>query len=238
MAGLFITFEGGEGVGKTTQIATLAELLEAETGIEVVVSREPGGSPRAEQLRELILSGAAEEYGPFAEAVLFNMARADHIETLIAPALKAGKTVICDRFMDSTRVYQGVSGDLDPETVLGLEQIAVGKTVPNLTIVLDIDAKTAMDRAGVRRGAGKADRFEKEALNIQAKRRQAFRELPDKYPERCVLVDATGDPDIVADRVWATVADRLLPPAKKSGDDAMARLDQAVADLMASEETL
>ncbi|MEN0087519.1 MAG: dTMP kinase [Pseudomonadota bacterium] len=227
----FITFEGGEGVGKTTQIALLAKRLEDEMGADIVVTREPGGSPRAEALRELILSGAAEKYGPFAEAVLFNIARADHIAELIVPSLEAGKTVICDRFMDSTRVYQGVSGDIEPSIVRGLEEVAVGEVLPDLTLVLDIDAKTAMERAGVRRGDGAADRFEKEALDVQAKRRKAFRKLPEDYSERCVLVDARGDAEAVADRVWEAVTQRLFPADEILGDDAMARLDRAVAEL-------
>lgn len=222
-------------MGKTTQISLLAERLKSELGVESVMTREPGGSARAEQLRELILSGAAEQYGPFAEAVLFNMARADHIAELIAPSLKAGKTVICDRFMDSTRVYQGVSGDLPSDIVLGLEQVAVGKTIPDLTLVLDIDAKTAMERAGARRGSEEADRFEKEALDIQAARRRAFRKLPETYPDRCVLINARGKEAAVSERVWKAVSERLYPDTAAIVPDAMAQLDQAVAELVSTE---
>src|SRR5689334_16425665 len=139
MRGRFITFEGGEGTGKSTQVQRLARQL-ISRGIEVVLTREPGGSPGAEAIRHVLLSGAAKPLGPDAEAMLFAAARDDHVRSLIAPALARCQWVLCDRFADSTRVYQGALGQVDPRLIRSLERIAVGDCVPDLTLILDLPA--------------------------------------------------------------------------------------------------
>ncbi len=196
MQGLFITFEGGEGAGKSTQIKRLAEVLKAR-GFSVVVTREPGGSPGAEAVRHVLLSGAAEKLGPEMEAVLFAAARNDHVEQVIRPALNEGKIVLCDRFMDSSRVYQGVTGGLDPEFMHQLEEVAIDGMVPDLTIILDIDPKLGLDRAAARR-AGPADRYEKETITVHQRRRAGFLAIAQAEPQRCKVVDASAEPEKVA----------------------------------------
>lgn len=192
--GIFITFEGGEGAGKSTQIRTLADALRG-AGREVVVTREPGGSPGAEAVRHVLLSGAAEPFGPSMEALLFAAARSDHVEQIIRPAIERGAIVLCDRFMDSSRVYQGVTGNLDPSFMAALERVAINGLVPDLTIILDLDPEEGLRRATARRGDEGADRFEKETLEIHRLRRQAFLDIADAEPERCVVVDAARDAD-------------------------------------------
>jgi dTMP kinase len=194
--GIFITFEGGEGAGKSTQIARLAATLRAR-GHETVLTREPGGSPGAEAVRHVILSGAAEPFGPAMEAVLFAAARADHVEQVIRPAVTRGAIVLCDRFVDSSRVYQGVTGGLEPGFMQALEMATVGATMPDLTILLDLDPEEGMRRAAARRGEDAADRFEKEALDIQRRRREAFLDIARAEPERCVVIDATQPHEVV-----------------------------------------
>jgi dTMP kinase len=199
--GFFISFEGGEGVGKTTQIKRLAAALRDE-GHEVLETREPGGSPGAEAVRHVLLSGAAEALGPKVEAILFAAARSDHVETIIRPAIEAGKVVLTDRFMDSSRVYQGVTGGLDPDFMAALERVTVNGMVPDLTIILDIDPGEGLKRASARRGEGEgADRYEKEQLDIHRQRREAFLDIAKKEPERCVVVDASTDEDTIATTV-------------------------------------
>src|SRR6187431_2548857 len=151
MRGRFITFEGGEGTGKSSHAALLAQRLRS-LGIEVVLTREPGGSPGAEIIRHVILSGAAKPLGADAETMLFASARDDHLKTTIRPALARGAWVICDRFSDSTRVYQGIVGSVDPRLIGELERITVGNTVPDLTFVMDVPAQLGMERAVKRRG--------------------------------------------------------------------------------------
>ncbi len=195
--GIFITFEGGEGAGKSTQIARLAENLR-EMGHEVVVTREPGGSPGAEALRHVILSGAAEPLGPAMEAILFAAARADHVEQVIRPAVARGAIVLCDRFVDSSRVYQGVTGDLEPAFMQALEEVTVAGMMPDLTLILDIDPEEGMKRAAERRGGEVADRYEKEALDIHRRRREAFLDIARAEPGRCVVIDSAQAPATVA----------------------------------------
>lgn len=204
--GRFITLEGGEGTGKSTQAARLKAGLEAH-GRSVVVSREPGGSAGAEAVRHVILSGAAKPFGTAAEALLFAAARADHVDSLIRPALEAGLWVICDRFIDSTKVYQGVLGDVDPVLLAGLEQVAVGETRPDLTLILDVPPEVGLARAAARGAV--ADRFEQEGLAFHTKVREAFLALAAADPARCVVVDASGTPDEVAARIAAVVAQRF-----------------------------
>jgi dTMP kinase len=149
--GIFITFEGGEGAGKTSQIKLLTEKLSG-MGCDVITTREPGGSPGGEAIRHVLLSGAAEAFGNEMEAILFSASRSDHVDTLIEPALKAGKIVISDRFFDSTRVYQGISGKVDMAFIKLLESIACGNTLPDITIIIDLDPEIGMERARKRRG--------------------------------------------------------------------------------------
>jgi len=205
--GRFITFEGGEGAGKSTQVRRLRERL-GTLGIDVVATREPGGSPGAEIVRHLLLSGAAKPLGPLAEAALFAAARADHLDVTIRPSLERGRWVISDRFSDSTRVYQGALGNVDPKLIAALEAVTVGDTRPDLTVVLDVPADEGLARATARSGAG-ADRFESESLNFHRHLREAFRDLALREPERCVLIDGRQDPDTVAEAIWHAVASRL-----------------------------
>lgn len=205
--GYFITFEGGEGAGKSTQISRAANMLIA-LGKDVCLTREPGGSPGAEAVRHVILSGAAEQFGTEAEAMLFAAARSDHVEQLIRPAVLSGKIVLCDRFMDSTRVYQGMSGGLDREFVTNLERIAINGMVPNLTIILDIDPVIGMQRAATRR-KGAADRFEKEAIDTQRQRREGFLAIAKAEPERCVVINAQRDANEIADEIQSVITVRL-----------------------------
>jgi dTMP kinase len=210
MRGRFITFEGGEGTGKSTQAAMLAKRLEG-FGINVVLTREPGGSSGAEAVRHVLLSGAAQPLGTHAEAILFAAARDDHVRQLIRPALDDGRWVVCDRFSDSTRVYQGVLGNIDPRVIRALERVAVGETRPDLTCVLDGPPALGLMRAAKRRGHGTADRFEAETLEFHNRLRDAYRELAEREPDRCVLFDATKDAQTVANAIWAVVNRRLDP---------------------------
>jgi dTMP kinase len=210
MKGKFITFEGGEGTGKSTQAALLALKLES-LGIGIKLTREPGGSPGAEIMRHVLLSGAAKPLGPEAEAMLFAAAREDHIRCTIQPALLAGQWVICDRFADSTRVYQGELGDVDPRLIKALERVSVGELRPDLTVVLDVPAQIGQQRAAARRGESPPDRFEAEAIEFHERLRQAYLMLAAGEPQRCVIVDATAPKMTVAKRIWDAVSARLRP---------------------------
>lgn len=214
MAGRFITLEGGEGAGKSTQAAALAKRLGA-LGIEAVLTREPGGSPGAEVVREILLSGAAKPLGPQAEALLFAAARRDHVDSLIAPALAAGKWVVCDRFINSTRVYQGVLGEAGQSFVRALERLTVGDMMPDLTLVLDLPAEVGLARAGARRAGGTADRFEGEGLGFHQRLNAAFRDIAAQEPQRCAVIDAHREPAAVAADIWARVEERLAPQAPR-----------------------
>jgi dTMP kinase len=208
MRGRFITFEGGEGTGKSTHAAQLAARLKA-AGLDVALTREPGGSPGAEILRYVLLSGAARPLGPEAEALLFAAARDDHLTALIRPALDAGRWVVCDRFADSTRVYQGVAGEVDPQIISALERIIVAGTRPDLTFILDVPAKVGMRRASRRRGKARADRFEGEALRFHERLRDGFLTLAANEPDRCVPIDATSAKGDVAEQIWHVVQKRF-----------------------------
>ena len=210
MRGRFITFEGGEGTGKSTQAALLASRIKS-FGIGTMLTREPGGSPGAEIMRYILLSGAVRPLGANAEAVLFAAARDDHLTTLIRPALEQGKWVVCDRFADSTRIYQGVAGKVDPLAIKAMERIIVGETKPDLTLILDVPVKEGMKRAAARRGKGDADRFEAEALAFHEKLRDGFLTLAANEPDRCVLIDATTSKEEVAEQIWHVVQNRLHP---------------------------
>jgi len=215
MTGKFITFEGGDGAGKSTQIRRLAAAL-AATGRKVRQTREPGGTPAAEAVRHLILSGNAKSMGSDGEAVLFAAARADHVEKVIRPALEREEWVLCDRFADSTRVYQGAGGGADDKLLRALERVAVGESRPDLTIILDVPAAVGLERARrrqVEEATAPADRFEAEELSLQEKRRQAFLDIAGGEPDRCVVVDANQSEDEVAHAVWKTVSTRLFGEA-------------------------
>ncbi len=210
MRGRFITFEGGEGTGKSTQAALLAQRLRA-MGIGVVLTREPGGSPGAEIIRHVLLSGAAKSLGPDAEAILFAAARDDHVSSTIEPALARGRWVVSDRFADSTNVYQGTLGQVDPLLLGGLHRVTVGTLKPDLTFILDVPAEVGLERASKRRGEAGADRFEGESLDFHEKLRDAYLHLAASEPNRCVLIDARDPQAAVAARIWDTVAKRLDP---------------------------
>ncbi|WP_234049889.1 MULTISPECIES: dTMP kinase [unclassified Xanthobacter] len=210
--GWFITLEGGEGTGKSTQARLLAEHLRAR-GWYVVETREPGGSPGAEAVRHVLLSGAAEPLGPQVEALLFAAARADHVNSLIAPALAAGRIVVCDRFMDSTRVYQGVVGQVDADLLQGLERVCV-RARPDLTLVLDVPPEVGLARAAARGKGAAADRFEKEGLAYHTAVRNAFLAQAAADPERCAVVDATPSAEVVAAEIAALVDGRLAARAR------------------------
>lgn len=210
MRGHFITFEGGEGSGKSTHAATLAQRLKS-AGQDVVLTREPGGSTGAEIIRHILLSGIAKPLGAETEAILFAAARDDHVRNTILPALKAGRWVICDRFIDSTRVYQGVLGNVDQRLIRSLERVTVGQAFPELTFILDVPASIGLARAKSRRGQETPDRFEAESLEFHEKLRQAYRTLAAEEPKRCVIMDGRAPRDVVADRIWSIVAERLKP---------------------------
>src|SRR5260221_6913764 len=201
MRGRFITFEGGEGTGKSTQAALLAQRLRS-MGIGVVLTREPGGSPGAEVIRHVLLSGAAKSLGPDAEAILFAAARDDHVSTTIEPALARGRWVVSDRFADSTNVYQGALGHVDPLLLGGLHRVTVGNLKPDLTFVLDVPAATGLERAARRRGEAGADRFEGESPEFHERLRGAYLHLAAGNPDPCVIIDAPEPQAAAASRIW------------------------------------
>jgi dTMP kinase len=207
--GRFITFEGGEGSGKSTQIKTLAERLDA-TKLRAIVTREPGGSPGAEIIRHLLLSGMGKLLGPDAETLLFAAARDDHVHTVIEPALNQGIWVLCDRFSDSTRVYQGRLGQVLPAVLNAMERVTIGDLKPDLTIILDIPVEIGMARAAMRRGSEAPDRFEGEDVKFHQQLRDGYRQIAADEPQRCVLIDANADARTVADQVLMAVRDRLI----------------------------
>src|SRR6516164_2501247 len=211
MRGRLITFEGGEGTGKSTHSTLLADRLKS-VGIGVVLTREPGGSPGAEVIRHVLLSGVAKPLGIEAETLLFAAARGDHVRNTIEPALAQGMWVISDRFIDSTRVYQGTLGHLDPLFIRALERVTVGEFKPDLTFVLDVPAEVGLARASKRRGEQAADRFEAESLAMHQQLREAYRLLAAAEPARCILIDAMLPKAAVAERIWKAVNERLSPP--------------------------
>jgi dTMP kinase len=207
--GRFITFEGGEGSGKSTQIKKLAERLEAGK-LRAIITREPGGSPGAEVIRHLLLSGMGKLLGPDAETLLFAAARDDHVRTVIQPALNQGTWVLCDRFSDSTRVYQGRVGNVAPGLLNAMERVTIGDLKPDLTIILDVPVEIGLKRAAARRGNAAPDRFESEDIKFHQKLRDAYREIAAAEPQRCVLIDASADPNAVAANVWTALRDRFF----------------------------
>jgi dTMP kinase len=204
--GRFITFEGGEGAGKSTQLKRLVARLQAG-GHEVVATREPGGSPGAESIRELVLNGAADRWSPVTETLLMYASRRDHIERVIRPALERGAWVVCDRFADSTRAYQGAAGGTDPALISALESHILEGTRPDLTLVFDLPAEVGLERAHAR--AGSEMRFESKGMAFHQRLRDGFLAIAASEPDRCVVIDASGTLEQVEAELWATVADRL-----------------------------
>jgi dTMP kinase len=220
-AARFITFEGGEGVGKSTQVKRLLVRLN-RMDIEAVRTREPGGTPKAEAVRAFILQGRSEAWGPGAEAVLFAAARYDHVSTLIAPSLESGKWVISDRFHDSTRAYQGLTGGVNDKLIQGLETLALDGHQPDLTFVLDMDPSVAFARVHNRELektlAQTGDRFEKEDLEWHRRLRQAFLAIAAANPDRCVVLPAGQSEDALEEEIWDTLIRRFPElEARKAG---------------------
>ena len=214
--GKFITFEGGEGGGKTTQSAILAEHL-MRVGITVLQTREPGGTPRAEAIREVLLTGKAKKFGPLGEAVLFYAARESHLELAIRPALEHGTWVICDRFSDSTRAYQGAAGGLPLYVIETIDRAVVGSTLPDLTIIFDLPPELGLKRAAGRKAQSTSgetaekipDRFETMNLAFHRSLRAEFLAIAKQEPKRCVVVDASESERRVEDKIWAIVRERF-----------------------------
>jgi dTMP kinase len=205
--GFFISVEGADGSGKSTQVRHLAEHLRAK-GHDVVVTREPGGGgDGAEALRHLLLNGPGDRWSPMAEALLMYAARAEHLDKLIRPALRDGKTVLTDRFADSTMAYQGAAGGLGEERVAALHQAVVGGDDPDLTVILDVPADIGLTRAAKRTGS--ETRFEGKGEAYQAKVRAAFLEIAQANPKRCRVIDAAVDEETVA-RAVAKAVDAAL----------------------------
>ncbi|WP_332676536.1 dTMP kinase [Brevundimonas sp.] len=205
--GRFITFEGGEGTGKSTQVARLVERLRARA-LEVVQTREPGGSTGAEDIRNIALNGDAGRWSPMTETLLMFAARSDHLERTIRPALEAGRWVVCDRFADSSRAYQGAGGGTPAAFIETLDAAIVGETQPDLTLVFDLPVSVGLERAF---GRGLFEtRFESKGLEFHERLRRGFLDIAAGHPERCVVIDAEGDQDTVETRVWAAIEARLL----------------------------
>ncbi|NJM30516.1 MAG: dTMP kinase [Rhizobiales bacterium] len=202
----FITFEGGEGAGKSTQITALSERLRA-MGRDVAVTREPGGTPEAEEVRSLLVNGDAKRWSPEAEALLNYAARDHHLRNVIRPALANGAIVLCDRFMDSTRVYQGYAGGCPMRFIDTLETTIVGETRPHLTLIFDLDPEVGLARAAARSN-GRENRYESKGLAHHALIRDGFRAIAKAEPERCRLIDASMPESEVARAVWNAVKDK------------------------------
>lgn len=205
MRGRFITFEGGEGTGKSTHVALLGDRLRA-FGIRAVLTREPGGSPGAEALRELVVTGARDRWSPLSELLIMNAARADHLERTVRPALAAGRVVVSDRFADSSRAYQGAAGGVPSAVVQAVEAAVVGPTAPDLTLVLDLAVEAGLARAAARGGE---DRFELKGAAFHQRLRDAFLAIAAGEPRRCVVLDGGLSIADLHAAVWAAVSPRL-----------------------------
>jgi len=195
---MFVTFEGLDGCGKTTQAGRLAESLTRE-GVDVVLTREPGGTPLGEAIRDLVLHG--DHVAPWAEAALYAAARAQHVDQVIRPALERGATVVCDRYVDSSVAYQGAGRELGLEAVLELNLRAVEGLLPDRTFLVELDVATALQRVG-----GKGDRIERAGAEFWPRVVEGYRELAGRFPERFVVVDATRPAGEVATAVTAAAA--------------------------------
>lgn len=207
MTGLFITLEGGEGSGKSTQVGLLHELLQ-RAGRDVVVTREPGGVPSAERIRELLVTGKADAWDPLSETLLFYAARMEHMKKLIGPALAQGKIILCDRFADSTRVYQGIGKQVSMKFIDGLHALTLGSFAPDITFILDIDPKAGLARAA--RRAGHENRFESMDMAFHEKVRKGFLDIAKKEPGRCVVIDASQPSEAVHEHIRQQLDKRLM----------------------------
>ena len=207
--GKFITFEGGEGTGKSTQVNLLAGALR-EAGIDVVTTREPGGAPGAEEIRNLLVNGAVNRWTPLSEALLNYAARSEHLDKTVYPALEKGQWVISDRFADSTMAYQGFGHGIERDTLNKLYAAVLGEFKPALTVIFDLDLETGLKRAGAR-GEGE-DRYERMGTEFHERLRQGFLEIARGEPDRCAVVDASKTIDDVAAGIREIVADRLKVP--------------------------
>jgi dTMP kinase len=206
VAGRFISLEGSEGVGKSTQVKALADALMAR-GIDVVTTREPGGSPGAEAIRRLLLDGADDKWGPEAEALLFAAARTDHVDKVIRPAIRAGQWVLCDRFVDSSLAYQGGAGGLGLEPVRRINSFGIGEWFPDRTLVLML--ADGVDRASARDGDA-GDRIGRRPRAYHEAVEAAFKAIAAQEPDRMRLIDASGSPDQVTNRLLDALQD-LIP---------------------------
>ena len=207
-SGFFITFEGGEGSGKTTQIQRLADsLLQFVPPGSLIITREPGGVPAAESIRDLLVNGDVEKWQPLTEAFLMSAARHEHVKQIIRPALTQNKLVISDRFTDSTIIYQGVVGGVASQHIDAMNKISCGDIAPDLTIILDMNSQTGLARADLR-GVGE-DRFEAKGSVFHEKVRSGFIDLAHADPDRCVIIDASHTADTIADDVLQLVLPRL-----------------------------
>jgi len=204
--GRFITFEGGEGAGKSTQVRILAERLRG-AGLDVVATREPGGSPGAEAIRALLVTGDPDRWSAVSEVLLMYAARRDHIERTIRPALERGAWVISDRFADSSRAYQGAGGGVAPDFLGALETFVLEDTRPDLTLILDLPVELGLQRAGLRGGA--EARFEAKGTAFHQRLREGFLQIAEAEPHRCAVVDAGQGPEAVSDAIWSAVAAHL-----------------------------
>jgi len=213
-SGKFITFEGGEGAGKSTQISQLIAAL-TDQGLETVQTREPGGTPAAEDVRALLVRGDTDRWTPLSEALLLNAARVDHLERVIRPALARGLWVVSDRFADSTTAYQGHALNLGTDVTSALETLAVGDTRPDLTLILDLPVEAGLARARAREATDNAgeDRYEGFDVAFHDTLRQAFLDIAAAEPDRCVVIDAAQSKDAVAADIWQAVQARLLAGA-------------------------
>ncbi len=205
--GKFITFEGGEGVGKSTQVKILAEKLVTEH-IDVVLTREPGGSPGAEEIRALLVKGSTDKWSPMTEALLHNAARAEHLSKTVEPALDAGKWVISDRYADSTLAYQGYGQGVDLQILLEMHKVGTGNFWPDLTIILD---GHELNRANAREQANtdKEDRYERMGDEFHKKLQESFLDIAKNNPDRCVVISAKGTIEEVAERIWQVLEERI-----------------------------
>ena len=207
-SGRFITFEGGDGAGKSTQAGILANRL-ARAGHSVYATREPGGSPLAEEIREALLSGRVADMGPFAEAVLFSVARQDHVDNAIRGALMDGAWVICDRFLDSTRAYQGAAAGVPRPAISALERLTLGGVMPDLTFILDLPVEEGLARVAQRLGGAAADRFESQEFALHQRVRKGFLDIAEEERDRCVVIDARQPEAVIAEDIWEAVEARL-----------------------------
>lgn len=204
--GRFITIEGIEGAGKSTQVRLLADALTA-AGVAVLVTREPGGSPEAEAIRRLLLQGAMHRWSPLTEALLHYAARREHLDHVVLPAVDGGRWVISDRFADSTMAYQGYGQNLGPRRVADLHRLVVGELAPDLTLILDLPVEVGLARAQERSPGG--DRYERMDVSFHRRVREGFLEIARRARERCVVVDATPPPAEVQRAIRSVVAGRL-----------------------------